>query len=329
MVKIAVVTVSDRVSRGEREDASGPLAASLLSAYGEVVRTDVVPDGVDTVTAAISGAADAGVNVVFTTGGTGVTGRDQTPEATEALIEQRMFGIENLLRSNPNVPQAALSRGLAGVGRFGGLPVLIINAPGSVGGVRDAVRVVGPLLEHIVSQMRDGDHPVPQGEDPFEGFDGHLEATSRVQNRGRSQGGAARVVIAGVSDQTLEMGVLIDAVDDQTAGAVVTFCGQVRNHDDGRQVTAIDYEAHPDAGRVVEEIAEQVAQASGACRIAVLHRTGHLEVGGIALGAAVSAPHRAEAFRLLEAVIEQVKMKLPVWKQQHFADGTKEWTGVA
>ena len=117
MVKIAVVTVSDRVSRGEREDASGPLAASLLSAYGEVVRTDVVPDGVDTVRAAISGAADAGVNVVFTTGGTGVTGRDQTPEATEALIEQRMFGIENLLRSNPNVPQAALSRGLAGVGR--------------------------------------------------------------------------------------------------------------------------------------------------------------------------------------------------------------------
>jgi molybdopterin synthase catalytic subunit len=125
------------------------------------------------------------------------------------------------------------------------------------------------------------------------------------------------------------MGVLVDAVDDPTAGAVVTFCGQVRNHDDGRQVTAIDYEAHPDAGRVVEEIAEQVAQASGACRIAVLHRTGYLEVGGIALGAAVSAPHRAEAFRLLEAVIEQVKMKLPVWKRQHFADGSQEWTGVA
>ena len=329
MVKIAVVTVSDRVSRGEREDASGPLATTLLTTYGEVVYTDVVPDGVDTVRAAISDAARAGVDVVFTTGGTGVTGRDQTPEATEPLIEQRMFGIENLLRSNPNVPQAALSRGLAGVARFDGLPVLVVNAPGSAGGVRDAVRVVGPLLEHIVSQMHDGDHPVPKGEDPLIGSSGHREATFRVQNRGRNRGGAARVVIAGVSDEPLDMAALVDAVDDTTAGAVVTFCGQVRNHDDDREVTAIDYEAHPDAGRVVEEIAEQVAQASGACRIAVLHRTGYLEVGGIARGAAVSAPHRAEAFRLLEAVIEQVKMKLPVWKRQHFADGSQEWTGVA
>ena len=329
MVKIAVVTVSDRVSRGEREDASGPLATTLLTTYGEVVYTDVVPDGVDTVRAAISDAARAGVDVVFTTGGTGVTGRDQTPEATEPLIEQRMFGIENLLRSNPNVPQAALSRGLAGVARFDGLPVLVVNAPGSAGGVRDAVRVVGPLLEHIVSQMHDGDHPVPKGEDPLIGSSGHREATFRVQNRGRNRGGAARVVIAGVSDEPLDMAALVDAVDDTTAGAVVTFCGQVRNHDDDREVTAIDYEAHPDAGRVVEEVAHMVAQSSGACRIAVLHRTGHLEVGDIALGAAVSAAHRAEAFRLLEAVIEQVKMKLPVWKQQHFADGTKEWTGVA
>lgn len=328
MPRIAVITVSDRVSSGKREDLSGPLAARLLRQYGDVTSIAVIPDGVGSVGRAIEEAVGAGADVVFTTGGTGVTARDATPEGTAPLLTQRMEGIEHLLRSNPNVPQAALSRGLAGVVKVEDQQAFVLNAPGSQGGVRDAVRIVGPLLEHIVSQMHGGDHPEPDSRHS-PSHRGHDAATWQTQNRGQSDGEDAKVQLAGVSADAIVMQDLVDAVDDDTAGALVTFCGQVRNHDNARPVVAIDYEAHPDADAVVARIARMAASESGACKIAVLHRTGHLKVGDVALGAAVSASHRKEALRVLEEVVEQVKMQLPVWKCQYFEDGTKEWTGAA
>lgn len=325
MANIAVITVSDRVSAGKREDFSGPLAAQLLRQYGNIMSVSVIPDGVGSVSRAVEEAVTGGADVVFTTGGTGVTARDATPEGTAPLLVHRMEGIEHLMRSNPNVPHASLSRGLAGVARVEGRDAFVLNAPGSQGGVRDAVRIVGPLLAHIVSQMHGGDHedvePSPSTE--------HGEATFNLQNRGINEGTDAQVALAGISESRIVMQDLVDAVDDDSVGAVMTFCGQVRNHDDSRPVVAIDYESHPNADAVVARIADSVAAASGACKVAVLHRTGHLEVGDVALGAAVSASHRKEAFRVLEELVEQVKMQLPVWKCQHFADGTKEWTGAA
>ncbi len=330
MPKIAVITVSDRVSSGSRNDLSGPLAARLLGHYGDVTSVSVIPDGVGSVGRAIEEAVSSGVDVVFTTGGTGVTARDATPEGTAPLLSQRMEGIEHLLRSNPNVPQAALSRGLAGVVKVESRQAFVLNAPGSQGGVRDAVRIVGPLLGHIVSQMYGGDHPESSSETPSSSSSrSHDAATWQTQNRGQSDGGDASVKTAGVSDEAIVMQDLVDAVDDDSAGALVTFCGQVRNHDNARPVVAIDYEGHPDADQVVARIARAVAAESGACKVAVLHRVGHLKVGDVALGAAVSASHRKEAFRVLEEVVEQVKMQLPIWKCQHFEDGTKEWTGAA
>ena len=157
----------------------------------------------------------------------------------------------------------------------------------------------------------------------------HEEATWRVQNRGVNDGSDATVVRAGVSHEPIDMAELEAQVTDDSAGAIVTFNGRVRNHDDGNSVVAIDYEAHPDAGKVVEKIAAEVAAGSGACKIAIVHRAGHLDIGDIALGAAVSASHRKEAFRVLEAAVEQVKMQLPVWKRQEFEDGSHEWTGSA
>lgn len=315
MVRISVVTVSDRVSQGVRSDMSGPLAVELLSDYGQIVTHITVADGEESVRQAIHDAASAGANVVFTTGGTGVTERDQTPEGTLPLIKKRLLGVEHLLRNDPDVAYAALSRGVAGIAEVAGNTVFVVNAPGSQGGVRDAVNAVGPLLEHLVDQTRGGDH--------------HEQATFTVQNRGRSDGGDAQVVISGVSAEPIDMQTLLDAVDDDSAGAVTSFCGQVRNHDLARPVVAIDYEGHPNAGEVVKQIAQELSAGAGACKIAVLHRTGHLKVGDVALGAAVSASHRKEAFRVLEALIEEVKMRLPVWKCQYFADGTSEWTGAA
>ena len=231
-----------------------------------------------------------------------------------------MPGIENLLRDNPRVPSAALSRGLAGIVEHRGSRAFVLNAPGSVGGVRDAVGAVGPRLAHIVEQLDDSDHPLA--------FTPHEAATLQVQNRGGSDGRDAAVVLAGVSRQAVDVGRLAELVGTPAAGAIVTFRGQVRDHDEGRAVVAIDYEAHPDADAVVRRIAEDAARGSGASRIAVLHRTGHAEVGDVALGAAVSAAHRKEALRVLEDVVEKVKLQLPVWKRQFFADGTSEWTGA-
>lgn len=299
---IAVITVSDRCAQGAREDLSGPLAADLLGKFGSVTGPAVVPDGIDSVQGAILAAVENGARVIVTAGGTGITSRDLTPEATAPLISRRIPGIENLLRDNPRVPSAALSRGLAGIVEHRGSRAFVLNAPGSVGGVRDAVGAVGPRLAHIVEQLDDSDHPLA--------FTPHEAATRRVQNRGESDGRLAELV------------------GTPAAGAIVTFRGQVRDHDEGRAVVAIDYEAHPDADAVVRRIAEDAARGSGASRIAVLHRTGHAEVGDVALGAAVSAAHRKEALRVLEDVVEKVKLQLPVWKRQFFADGTSEWTGA-
>ncbi len=327
---IAVITVSDRSFVGARPDVSGPLAAHLLGEFGTVTGPALVPDGIESVQHAIAEAIRSGADVVVTTGGTGITPRDLTPEGTEPLLTRRLPGIEALMRNNPAVATAALSRGLAGIATVHGRDAFVINAPGSTGGVRDVVAAVGPLLAHIVEQMRGEEtlHVTMAAAKPPVMND-HQTATWAIQHRGTNDGSDARVIRAGVSNEPIDMAQLIAEVNDDSAGAVVSFCGQVRNHDDARAVTAIDYEAHPDANVVVEQIVRQVEAGSGACKIAILHRVGHLDVGDVALGAAVSASHRNEAFAVLERVVEEVKLKLPVWKKQEFTDGSHEWTGCA
>ena len=165
-LRIAVITISDRTAAGLREDLSGPLATRMLSEYGAVSGPIVVADGVESVREMIGHAIYCGAQVVFTTGGTGITSRDLTPEATEPLITQRMWGIEQRMRDNPKVPTAAISRGIAGIANIEGKRAFVVNAPGSSGGVKDAVEAVGPLLAHIVDQMEDGDHPAPERREP-------------------------------------------------------------------------------------------------------------------------------------------------------------------
>ena len=152
-----VITVSDRAAAGEYVDRSGPEAAARLARHGvEVDRVDIVPDGVAEVRAAIGAAIAAGVDLVLTTGGTGVGPRDLSPEAAAPLLAVRLEGVEQAMRAAglPKVPTAALSRGLVGLTSRDARAVLVVNAPGSVGGARDAVDVVGPLVDHIVGQAR-------------------------------------------------------------------------------------------------------------------------------------------------------------------------------
>jgi len=150
------ITVSNRASSGVYEDRSGPLLVSLLVDAGcEVDGPVVVPDG-EPVEAELRSAIAGGYDIVVTTGGTGISPSDLTPEMTARVLERSVPGIAEAIRavSRSAVPTAALSRGLAGVaGRS-----LIVNLPGSTGGVRDALAVLGPLLPHVVSQLRGGDH---------------------------------------------------------------------------------------------------------------------------------------------------------------------------
>ena len=116
---------------------------------------------------------------------------------------------------------------------------------------------------------------------------------------------------------------------DSAAGAVVTFSGDVRDHDHGRDVERLEYDCHPTAGAVIAEVAAEVALRHDVIAIAVSHRVGPLQIGDAALVAAVSAAHRGEAFAACADLVDEVKDRLPVWKHQVFSDGTDEWVNCA
>ncbi|WP_211248961.1 molybdenum cofactor biosynthesis protein MoaE [Paraoerskovia marina] len=118
-----------------------------------------------------------------------------------------------------------------------------------------------------------------------------------------------------------------DAVSAPECGAVVTFRGVVRDVDDGRGVSGLDYEAHPDATAVLRECVAGVAAETG-LRVAAVHRYGELAVGDVALVASASAGHRREAFDACTLLVERIKAQTPIWKRQHFAEGSSEWVGL-
>jgi molybdenum cofactor synthesis domain-containing protein len=147
-VRALVVTVLDRVSRGEADDRSGPSAAAVLRGLGFDPEITVVPDGIDSVAAPLRSAVADGIPLVITTGGTGMSPRDLTPEATRTVIEREAPGLVEAMRAVTFAtnPRGMLSRAVSGVAGS----TLIVNLPGSVAGVEESLAVIGPALRHAV-----------------------------------------------------------------------------------------------------------------------------------------------------------------------------------
>lgn len=155
-----VITVSNRSSRGERPDTSGPVAVARLEAEGWEVTSAIVPDGAVEVEGALRAALADGARLVVTSGGTGVTPQDLTPEGTAPVLAVAIPGIAEEIRRRgaDKVPAAILSRGLAGMAESNAGGALIVNLPGSPGGVRDGIEVVLAVAKHAIEQYGGGDH---------------------------------------------------------------------------------------------------------------------------------------------------------------------------
>ncbi|MGH8875812.1 MAG: MogA/MoaB family molybdenum cofactor biosynthesis protein [Stackebrandtia sp.] len=157
-MKARVIVASTRAATGVYEDTSGPVLRGQLVWHVSGIEVDrvIVPDG-DQVRDEIAAAVSEGVDVVITSGGTGLTSKDRTPEMTRELLDYEIPGIPEAIRRvgvRNGVPSAILSRGTAGVAGT----TFIVNLAGSKGAAKDGMTVLGPILEHIVDQIHDGDH---------------------------------------------------------------------------------------------------------------------------------------------------------------------------
>ena len=157
MIRIGIITASDRCSDGKREDKSGPLIRQMIKRLGEVVKYEIVPDEKTSISRAIKEAVDQlKADIVLTTGGTGLSSRDVTPEATREVVEKEIPGFAELMRqkSFEITPMAILSRAIAGIrGKS-----LIINLPGSPKAVNECLDILLPLVPHALDMIRGKGH---------------------------------------------------------------------------------------------------------------------------------------------------------------------------
>lgn len=135
------------------------------------------------------------------------------------------------------------------------------------------------------------------------------------------------VRLTAVRDVALSVDEVLAAVADDAAGGVVSFTGVVRSSDGGRDVTELEYSAHPGAEAALLAVAERVAADLPVIGLAAVHRTGLLAVGDVAVVVAASAAHRGQAFQAARRLIDDLKEQVPIWKRQLFADGDEEWVG--
>jgi molybdopterin synthase catalytic subunit len=136
------------------------------------------------------------------------------------------------------------------------------------------------------------------------------------------------IALLDIRDTPLSVDEVLAAVEDPAAGGVVSFTGLVRRTDGGREVLGLEYTAHPSALEELRKVAEAVAAELPVVKVAAVHRVGVLEIGDVAVVVAASAAHRDQAFAAARRLIDDLKATVPIWKDQRFADGTREWVGL-
>lgn len=345
--RAVVLVVSTSGYAGEAEDATGPLLVGWLGERGYLVDApQIVPDG-----PAVGEALRQHVlntpeherpRVIVTTGGTGLAPEDTTPEETRSILDKEATGIVQALVDHglAKLPEAAMSRGTAGArGR-----TFVVNLPGSVGGVKDGITVLDPILHHIQAQLEnvgDGVH-APRGPavdaaqtDPLDvasvdaaSADVGLPATEPFPVF-RPEPAVEPFAWGRVTEEPLDLTAAEARVKTPQTGALAVFHGVVRDHDSGRDdVVGLAYTAHPQAQAVLDEVlAEAVADHPGV-RMSAEHRIGELRVGDDALLVTVASAHRKEAFTACAELVDRIKARVPIWKRQDYSDGAHDWVGV-
>jgi len=136
------------------------------------------------------------------------------------------------------------------------------------------------------------------------------------------------VRLADIRDTPLDVAEVVASLDDDASGGLTLFVGRVRDHDAGKGVVGLTYDAHPTALARLEEVCERVAADFDVHAVAAVHRTGELAIGDVAVIVATASGHRGDAFAASKALIDTLKDEVPIWKHQRFADGTQEWVGL-
>jgi len=136
------------------------------------------------------------------------------------------------------------------------------------------------------------------------------------------------VRLVDIRDTALSVDEVLAAVSDAAAGGVTLFVGAVRDHDENKSVTGLEYSAHPSALDQLADVAEEIGREYDVLAVAAVHRVGELAIGDAAVVVATAAAHRGEAFEASRALIDRLKQRVPIWKHQLFADGTDEWVGT-
>jgi molybdopterin synthase catalytic subunit len=141
-------------------------------------------------------------------------------------------------------------------------------------------------------------------------------------------GDGPEVVLCDVRSEPLSVDEVLGLVRHPRCGGSALCVGVVRDHDHGEAVSALDYSAHPSVVETLAEVCREVASRHPVARLGAVHRVGHLAIGDLAVVAAVSAPHRGEAFEACRDLIDTLKSRVPIWKHQQFTDGSDEWVGL-
>lgn len=152
--------------------------------------------------------------------------------------------------------------------------------------------------------------------------------TLRVVTTTAGSAAPPRVRLCDIRESPLDVAEVTAALADAAAGGLTLFVGAVRDHDSGRQVTGLEYSAHPTALDRLREVCEHVAGKYDVLAVAAVHRVGRLEIGDAAVIVATASGHRGEAFEASRALIDELKATVPIWKHQIFTDGTDEWVGT-